>query len=122
VLFSLASSYRVYLCPLFLIGVLSSRYCKLICRGFSSLQNFNAFLLCGYGHIFLNMQAESLRRNEETKVENVSKSIMENDRVRVLQVLFKPNDKTVMHSHPDHVVYVLKGGKLKLTSSGKQRY
>jgi len=68
------------------------------------------------------MQAESLRRNEETKAENVSKSIMENDRVRVLQVLFKPNDKTVMHSHPDHVVYVLKGGKLKLTSSGKQRY
>jgi quercetin dioxygenase-like cupin family protein len=39
--------------------------------------------------------------------------------VRVLGVLFKPNDKAAMHSHPDHVVYVLKGGKLKLTSSGK---
>jgi quercetin dioxygenase-like cupin family protein len=50
---------------------------------------------------------------------NVYKFIMENDRVRVLDVLFKPNDKAVMHSHPDHVVYVLKGGKLKLTSSGK---
>jgi quercetin dioxygenase-like cupin family protein len=24
-----------------------------------------------------------------------------------------------MHSHPDHLVYVLEGGKLKLTSSGK---
>lgn len=50
---------------------------------------------------------------------NVYKFIMENDRVRVLGVLFKPNDKAVMHSHPDHVVYVLKGGKLRLTTSGK---
>ncbi len=50
---------------------------------------------------------------------NVSKLIMENDRVRVLDVLFKPKDKAAMHSHPDHVVYVLKSGKLKLTSPGK---
>jgi len=48
-----------------------------------------------------------------------NKVIMENDRVRVLGTMFKPNDKAAMHSHPDHVVYVLKGGKLKLTSSGK---
>ena len=58
--------------------------------------------------------SEESRRNEET-----GSGIMENDRVRVLGVLFKPNDKAVMHSHPDHVVYVLKGGKLKLTSSEK---
>jgi quercetin dioxygenase-like cupin family protein len=73
-----------------------------------------------------------LRRNEETgggitekaqdpfKVaKNVYKFIMENDRVRVLEVLFRPGDKAVMHTHPDHVVYVLKSGTLKLTSSGK---
>jgi quercetin dioxygenase-like cupin family protein len=78
------------------------------------------------------MLAKSLRWNEKTgdgitekaqdplKVaKNVYKFIMENDRVRVLEVLFKPNDKAVLHWHPDHVVYVLKGGKLKLTSSGK---
>lgn len=45
--------------------------------------------------------------------------ILENDRVRVVDTLFKPDDKTPMHSHPDHVVYVLKGGKLKITTSGK---
>ena len=50
---------------------------------------------------------------------NVYKLVMENDRVRVLEVVFKPNDKAVMHHHPDHVVYVLKGGKMKLTSEGK---
>lgn len=50
---------------------------------------------------------------------NVYKFKMENDRVRVLTVTFQPGDKAVMHHHPDHVVYVLKGGKMKLTSQGK---
>jgi quercetin dioxygenase-like cupin family protein len=50
---------------------------------------------------------------------NVYKFKMENDRVRVLNATFKPGDKAVMHRHPDHVVYVLKGGKMKLTSEGK---
>jgi quercetin dioxygenase-like cupin family protein len=50
---------------------------------------------------------------------NVYKLKMENDRVRVFDVTFHPGDKAVMHQHPDHVVYVLEGGKLKLTSGGK---
>jgi quercetin dioxygenase-like cupin family protein len=41
--------------------------------------------------------------------------IMENERVRVLGVRFKPGQKALMHSHPDHVIYVLKDGKLKIT-------
>ena len=47
------------------------------------------------------------------------KVVLENDRVRVLDVQFKPKEKAAMHTHPDHVVYVLKGGKLKITTSGK---
>ena len=89
-----------------------------------------ALLPRGYSHIFINVQAKSLRRNEETgggitekdplKVaKNVYKFVMENDRVRVLEVQFKPGEKAAMHTHPDHVVYVLKGGKAKMTSSGK---
>ncbi len=50
---------------------------------------------------------------------NVYKFINENDRVRVLEVIFKPGDTAKMHHHPEHVVYVLKGGRLKLTSEGK---
>jgi quercetin dioxygenase-like cupin family protein len=50
---------------------------------------------------------------------NVYKFKMENEHVRVLTVTFQPGDKAVMHSHPDHVVYVLEGGKMKLTSQGK---
>ena len=78
------------------------------------------------------MQARSLRRNSKSgdgttekaqdplKVaKNAYKFIMENDRVRVLEVQLRSGDKAAMHYHPDHVVYILKGGKAKLTSSGK---
>lgn len=50
---------------------------------------------------------------------NVYKLVNENDRVRVLEVVFKPGDMAKMHHHPEHVVYVLKGGNLQLTSEGK---
>jgi quercetin dioxygenase-like cupin family protein len=50
---------------------------------------------------------------------NVYKPKLENDRVRVLEVTFEPGDIAAMHKHPDHVVYVLMGGKMKLTSMGK---
>ena len=60
------------------------------------------------------------REQDPLKVaKNAYKSIMENDRVRVLQVQLRPGDKAAMHYHPDHVVYVVKGGKANLTSSGK---
>ena len=51
---------------------------------------------------------------------NVYKLLMENDRVRVLDVRVKPGEKTKMHSHPDRVVYVLSDHRLKFTSSDGQ--
>jgi quercetin dioxygenase-like cupin family protein len=50
---------------------------------------------------------------------NVYKLKMENERVRVFEVTFKPGDKAAMHHHPDHVVYVM-GGKMRLTSMEKR--
>lgn len=46
---------------------------------------------------------------------DVYKLVMENDKVRVFDVRFKPGQKAVMHGHPDHVVYVLLDGTLKLS-------
>ena len=46
---------------------------------------------------------------------NVYKLIMENDRIRVLDVKFKPGDKAAMHLHPNHLVYVLSDGTLMLS-------
>jgi quercetin dioxygenase-like cupin family protein len=50
---------------------------------------------------------------------NVYKLLNENNRVRVLQVISKPGDVARMHHHPDHIVYVVSGGKVTLTSGGK---
>ena len=48
---------------------------------------------------------------------NVYTFIMENDKVRVLDVKFRPGDKAAMHYHPDHVVYVLNDGTIKITAA-----
>ena len=39
----------------------------------------------------------------------------ENDRVRVMQVIFQPGQRIAEHSHPDHFVYVLDGGTLQIS-------
>lgn len=52
---------------------------------------------------------------DPTKVAgDVYKVLLENDRVRVADVRFKPGQKTVMHGHPDHVIYVLAGFRLRI--------
>ena len=48
---------------------------------------------------------------------NVYNAVLENDRVRVFDVRFKPGAKAEMHWHPDHVAYVVSGGKLKVTET-----
>ena len=39
----------------------------------------------------------------------------ENERVRVMEVTFQPGDKIATHSHPDHLNYIVSGGKLRLS-------
>lgn len=51
---------------------------------------------------------------------NVYKLLMENDRVRVLDVWVKPGEKTQLYSHPDRVVYVFSNQRLKFTSEDGQ--
>jgi beta-alanine degradation protein BauB len=36
-----------------------------------------------------------------------------------MQVVFKPRDIAKMHHHPEHVIYVLSGGRMRMTSEGK---
>jgi quercetin dioxygenase-like cupin family protein len=47
---------------------------------------------------------------------NAYKFIIENDRMRILRVTFQPGEVAKMHHHPQHMVYVLKGGRVKLAS------
>ncbi len=46
---------------------------------------------------------------------NNCKVLLENDRVRVVEIWIKPGEKLAMHSHPASVTYVLTAGKLKTT-------
>jgi quercetin dioxygenase-like cupin family protein len=39
---------------------------------------------------------------------------LENDRVRVLQSNLQPGGKEKMHSHPSYVIYVIKGGRVRI--------
>lgn len=49
---------------------------------------------------------------------NVYKTVLlDNDRVRVIEISFKPGETAPSHSHPEHFVYVIAGGKLKITNS-----
>jgi quercetin dioxygenase-like cupin family protein len=45
-----------------------------------------------------------------------TKVLVDNEKVRVIRATFKKGDKVPMHSHPDIVVYIIKGGgKTKFT-------
>jgi quercetin dioxygenase-like cupin family protein len=50
-------------------------------------------------------------------VPEMTNLLLENDHVRVYDVWFKPGQKATMHTHPNHVIYVLNDGKMKITSS-----
>jgi quercetin dioxygenase-like cupin family protein len=41
------------------------------------------------------------------------KAILDNERVRVLDTVVKPGEQIPMHQHPDNVIYVVKGGKVR---------
>ncbi len=43
----------------------------------------------------------------------MNKVVLDNERVRVLDVVLKPGEQMPMHSHPDNIVYVIKGGKTR---------
>jgi quercetin dioxygenase-like cupin family protein len=47
---------------------------------------------------------------------HVYKVVFENERARVLEVRMKAGESTAIHSHPDYVVYLLSGGKVRFTS------
>jgi beta-alanine degradation protein BauB len=43
------------------------------------------------------------------------KVILNNDKVRVLEVRLKPGDKSAMHSHPNYVIYSFTNSTVKFT-------
>lgn len=48
---------------------------------------------------------------------DIYKCKFENERARLCEVTFKPGAKIARHSHPDHLVYVLQPGRLRVTGA-----
>ena len=48
---------------------------------------------------------------------NTHRKLLENDRVRMLEVTFAPGDSIGFHSHPDHAVYAVTAGTLRVTTA-----
>jgi quercetin dioxygenase-like cupin family protein len=60
--------------------------------------------------------AREARAQEPLKVApEMYRLLQENDRIRVLEVTFKPGAKIAKHSHPDHMVYAITAGKLRIS-------
>ena len=63
------------------------------------------------------LTAQSVSAQDPLKVApNAFKERLNNAQVNVLEYMSKPGDKEPMHSHPDILIYVIQGGKLKSTT------
>lgn len=70
------------------------------------------------GVTFLIFATPVIRAQDMCKVAPQDcKIVLENERVRVVQVVTKPGEKMPMHSHPAYILYSLSSGKEKITSS-----
>ena len=75
------------------------------------------FGLCTVAGAFvLSLRSSMALAQDPVKVApNNYKVALENDSVRVCNVQAKAGEKVAMHSHPDHLVYAINGGKVKFT-------
>ena len=48
---------------------------------------------------------------------HIYKVLFENERVRILEVTMQPGDRSDLHAHPDYVVHMLTGGKVRFTTA-----
>ena len=57
-----------------------------------------------------------------TVAPTVFTKVLENERTRVLEATFKPGAKVGLHSHPEHLLYMLSEGTLVFKQPGKTPY
>ncbi|PKB15404.1 cupin domain-containing protein [Flavobacterium sp. 5] len=85
------------------------------------MKTIKIFLMNALFFILFLIQSTNLYAQDPIKVaSNVYKKVLlENDKIRVMEVVFAPGTKTAWHSHPDHSVYALSSGKIQITDKGK---
>jgi beta-alanine degradation protein BauB len=61
------------------------------------------------------MATATLRKDPLLLSPAVYKVLLDNDKVRILDVRLKPGEKSPEHSHPAMVIYVIEDGKVKFS-------
>jgi quercetin dioxygenase-like cupin family protein len=70
---------------------------------------------------FVFVTSSNILAQDPAKVgPEIYKSLFENERIRVFEITFEAGEEIGAHSHPDHMVYVLTDGKLKIMEEGKE--
>lgn len=70
--------------------------------------------------LFLTLSTNLYAQDPMTAAPNAYKKVLlENEKVRVMEIEIAPGDVVPWHSHPNHVIYALTGGKLEITEKGK---
>ena len=70
--------------------------------------------------LFLTLSTNLYAQDPMTAAPNAYKKVLlENEKVRVMEIEIAPGDVVPWHSHPDHVIYALTSGKLEITDKGK---
>lgn len=78
--------------------------------------NKKRVLLVAFLSVFLGFTKSMVKAEDPLKVApEMYNLVFENERVRVMQVTFAPGQKIPRHSHPEHYVYVLDAGTLRVS-------
>ncbi len=70
--------------------------------------------------LFLMLSGGLYAQEPMNVASNVYKKVLiDNEKVRVIEVEFAPGETAPWHSHPDHIAYALTDGKLEITDKDK---
>jgi len=80
----------------------------------------NVKSICSPAAVLLALATVPLAQAQDPAVvaPDIYKCTFENEHTRLCEITFKPGAKIAPHSHPDHLVYVLQPGKLRITDDG----
>ena len=79
-------------------------------------------VLAGAAALVLSLSHGAYAQDALTVAPEVFKRVLENDRIRVLQVNMKPGAKVGLHRHPDHLFYMITEGTLVFKPDGRKPY
>lgn len=78
----------------------------------------NRYLITSLFTILLICCLLPLKAQDAVKMAgSVYQKLMENERIRLLKMDFQPEERTIIHFHPDHLLYALDGGKIAITDT-----